>query len=62
MNDESAAQIYGILIYDGEEGHALVNAMPPDVVTLDILQDWIADLQQMYDETHSIVFPKTQGE
>ena len=55
--------IYGILLYDGyEQGHALINDMPSDVVTLDILQDWIAEIQAAYDMHHAIVFPTTQGD
>lgn len=34
----------------------------PNVVELDILKDWIGDLQSIYEEWHSIVFPKKDGE
>ena len=44
--------VYGILIYDTkkEEGHVRMNLnnFPKGVVGLDILQDWIVELQKEY--------------
>ena len=44
--------VYGVLTYDTkkEEGHARMNLnnFPGGVVGLDILQDWIIELQQEY--------------
>ena len=44
--------VYGILTYDTkkEEGHVRMNLndFPEDVVGLDILQDWIVELQNEY--------------
>ena len=43
-----------------EEGYVKINwRMMPEtdnVVTLDILQDWIVELQDIYEEKHAIVF------
>ena len=59
----------GEIGYDSrkEEGYVKINwAMMPltdNVVTLDILQDWIVDLQMIYDEKREIVFkPKEKTE
>jgi hypothetical protein len=42
-----------------EEGQVrLLPNLPKDVVGLDILQDWIADLQDEYDKLRKEVFSK----
>ena len=45
-----------------EEGYVKINwKMMPEtdnVITLDILQDWIVELQDIYDEKHKEVFTK----
>lgn len=43
-----------------EEGYIKINwkMMPPDVMMLDTLQDWIVELQDIYDEKHKEVFIK----
>jgi hypothetical protein len=55
----------GILEYveSTEEGKVFVDmdALPDDVVGLDILQDWICDLQAIYAARHAEVF-KPKGE
>ncbi len=55
----------GILDYDKitEEGKVFIDmdALPDDVVGLDILQDWICDLQAIYAARHAEVF-KPKGE
>jgi len=53
--------IHGSLFYDTnkEEGQIrLLPNLPKDVVGLDILQDWIVDLQDTYDKLHKEVFQK----
>jgi len=41
-----------------EEGYVKINwkMMPPDVMMLDTLQDWIVELQDIYEEKREIVF------
>ena len=41
-----------------EEGYIKIDwvMMPDGVVMLDTLQDWIVELQGIYDEKHAIVF------
>ena len=46
-------QVHGVLIYDTnkEEGRLLLrSSLPKSVVGLDILQDWIVELQDAYDK------------
>ena len=53
--------IHGSLFYDmnKEEGQVrLLPNLPKDVVGLDILQDWIADLQDEYDKLRKEVFSR----
>ena len=53
--------IHGALFYDTrkEEGQVRgLSGLPRNVVGLDILQDWIVDLQDTYDKLHKEVFPK----
>jgi hypothetical protein len=38
------------------------SAMPDDVVKLDILQDWLADLNKLYNKTHKTVFAPKRKE
>jgi hypothetical protein len=49
---------HGVLLYDthSEEGVVKHLGVPRDVVGLDILQDWIGDLQKAYDELHKETF------
>lgn len=52
-------QVHGVLFYDNkkEEGRLrLRSSMPKDVVGLDILQDWIVELQDAYDKLHKETF------
>jgi len=46
-----------------EEGYVEINwmTMPTDVVGLDILQDWIVELQDIYDEQFGKVY-KQKGQ
>jgi hypothetical protein len=46
-----------------EEGYIKINwkMMPPDVMMLDTLQDWIVELQGIYDEKVDEVY-KPRGE
>jgi len=47
-----------------EEGYTKIDwvMMPDGVVMLDTLQDWIVELQSIYDEKHAIVFkPKEKS-
>lgn len=56
-------RIYGVLIYkaDKEEGRVkLLPSLPRDVVGLDILQDWITELQSAYKQMHEETFPKKE--
>jgi hypothetical protein len=59
------SMMMGILDYDKitEEGKVFIDmdALPDDVVGLDILQDWICDLQAIYAARHAEVF-KPKGE
>jgi len=51
--------VYGVLRYDTgkEEGQVcLIPTIPQDVVGLDILQDWIVELQDEYTKLHGKVF------
>jgi len=52
--------VQGILTYDTktEEGRVCHCRVPKDVVGLDILQDWILDLQSEYYLLHKEVFNK----
>jgi hypothetical protein len=45
-----------------EEGYVEINwmTMPTDVVGLDILQDWIVELQDIYDEQFGKVFKQKE--
>ena len=45
-----------------EEGYVEINwmTMPTDVVGLDILQDWIVELQDIYDEQFEKVFKQKE--
>jgi hypothetical protein len=51
----------GSLVYNHEDGvvrfSGSYKASPDDVVKLDILSDWIGDLQAEYDRVHAITFP-----
>ncbi len=51
--------VYGILCYDSkkEEGDIRVRHLPKNVVGLDILKDWIHDLQHYYDKLLVEVYP-----
>ena len=52
-------RVHGVLRYhiDKEEGQVLLlSTIPRDVVGLDILQDWIVELQDEYTELHEEVF------
>jgi hypothetical protein len=52
----------GTLAYSVEDGEGVVkigkNALPRTVIGLDILQDWIGDLETTYREFHAEVFPR----
>jgi hypothetical protein len=50
--------IHGVLIYDTklEEGRVRHCRVPKDMVGLDMLQDWILDLQAQYHELHEELF------
>jgi len=51
--------VYGVLRYHTgkEEGQVrLIPTIPQDVVGLDILQDWIVELQDEYTKLHGKVF------
>ena len=56
----------GTLHYDNksEEGvvkwDPVVDLTEPDVVMLDILGDWIADLTIAYNDLHAIIYPKAK--
>lgn len=52
--------VHGVLTYDTktEEGRVRHCNVPKDVVGLDILQDWIIDLQTEYHRLHEEVFTK----
>jgi len=47
---------------DTEEGYVEIDwmTMPTDVVGLDILQDWIVELQGVYNEQHKKVFKQKE--
>ena len=55
--------VQGVLTYDTkkEEGRVRHCNVPKDVVGLDILQDWILDLQAEYHRLHEEVFTKGKG-
>lgn len=50
--------VQGILTYDTklEEGRVRHCRVPKDMVGLDMLQDWILDLQAQYHELHEELF------
>jgi hypothetical protein len=50
--------VQGILTYDTklEEGRVRHSRVPKDMVGLDMLQDWILDLQAQYHELHEELF------
>jgi hypothetical protein len=50
----------GTLHYDmrKEEGVVRLEGLPPDVVSLDTLQDWIGQLTDEYNRMLEEVFPK----
>jgi len=52
--------VQGVLTYDTktEEGRVRHCRVPKNVVGLDILQDWIIDLQTEYHRLHEKVFTK----
>lgn len=54
----------GVLRYRAELGEADVRiawkSMPDDVVMLDILQDWICELEYIYAVKHKQVFERQQ--
>lgn len=53
--------LHGALFYDTKKEEGYVSnllRLPKNVVGLDILQDWIVDLQDTYDKLHKEVFPK----
>lgn len=54
----------GTLTYDTrkEEGVVKLDELPSDVVSLDILQDWIGDLTKEYNRMLEEVFPRTNEE
>jgi hypothetical protein len=45
-----------------EEGYVEIDwaTMPTDVVGLDILQDWIVELHDIYDEQHGKVYKRKE--
>ena len=51
--------VYGVLRYhiDKQKGQVRLNpSIPQDIVGLDILQDWIVELQDEYTKLHKEVF------
>ena len=51
----------GSLLYQGSQSDVRFSAdykrTPDDVIKLDILSDWIGDLQAEYERVHAITFP-----
>ena len=56
--------IIGQLTYNHEKevGEINIPEISYDVVGLDMIEDWILDLRELYDEIHEEVFPDAQDE
>lgn len=55
----------GRLVYVNAEGAVRFSEdyrAQPDIIQLDILKDWIFDLQQEYERVHKIAFPRDERE
>ena len=60
---DSKISVQGQLVYnnDKEVGEAIISNLPRDMVGLDMLNDWMCDIRELYEELHNEVFPRTRG-